>query len=89
MAGQAAVILAQIGLIPTLGDQLWDTSWLLRDDGLVGRALHASVGYSDRPIGVQLVAYVVVLLGLIALGRHIGRSPAEHSEPVPDVRSPR
>jgi hypothetical protein len=27
----------------------------------VGRALHALVGYSDRPVGVQLPAYLAVL----------------------------
>jgi high-affinity iron transporter len=72
MAGQAAVYLVQANLIPSLGDQVWDTSWLLRDDGLIGRALHALVGYSDRPMGVQLATWLVVLTVLIALGRHIG-----------------
>lgn len=72
MAGQAGLLLAQAGLIPTWGDQLWDTSWLLRDDGLLGRALHALVGYSDRPMGIQLAAYLVVLTGLIVLDRYIG-----------------
>ena len=78
MAGQAGVLLAQAGFLPTFGDELWDTSWLLRDDTLIGRALHALVGYSDRPMGVQLATYLVVLIGLILLGRHIGsrsRSP--------------
>ena len=75
MAGQAAVYLVQAGLIPSLGDQVWDTSGLLRDDSLVGRALHALVGYSDRPMGVQLIAYLVVLTALITLGRHIGTAP--------------
>ena len=77
MAGQAAVYLVQAGLIPSLGDQIWDTSWLLRDDGLIGRALHALVGYSDRPMGVQLVAWLLVLGALISLGRHIGSAPRE------------
>jgi high-affinity iron transporter len=72
MAGQAAVYLVQAGLIPSLGDQVWDTSWLLRDDTLVGRALHALVGYSDRPMGVQLATWLVVLAALIGVGRHIG-----------------
>jgi high-affinity iron transporter len=72
MAGQAAVYLVQANVIPSLGDQIWDTSWLLRDDGLIGRALHALVGYSDRPMGVQIAAYVVVLTALITLGRHLG-----------------
>jgi high-affinity iron transporter len=72
MAGQAAVLLSQAGLIPSLGDELWDTSWLLRDDGLIGRALHALIGYSDRPMGIQLAAYLLVLVGLIALSSFIG-----------------
>ena len=75
MAGQAAVYLVQANVLPSLGDQVWDTSWLLRDDGLIGRALHALVGYSDRPMGVQLAAYVVVLAALILLGRHFGARP--------------
>ncbi len=75
MAGQAAVYLEQAGLIPSLGDQVWDTSGLLRDDSLVGRALHALVGYSDRPMGVQIAAYMVVLTVLISAGRYIGSAP--------------
>jgi high-affinity iron transporter len=77
MAGQAAVYLVQANLIPSLGDQVWDTSWLLRDDGLIGRALHALVGYSDRPMGVQLAAWFIVLAVLICVGRHIGSAPRE------------
>jgi high-affinity iron transporter len=72
MAGQAAVYLVQANLIPSLGDQVWDTSWLLRDDGLVGRALHALVGYSDRPMGVQLATWLAVLASLMAFGRKMG-----------------
>jgi high-affinity iron transporter len=72
MAGQAAVYLVQAGLIPSLGDQVWDTSWLLRDDGLIGRALHALVGYSDRPMGVQLATWLGVLAVLTLLGHRIG-----------------
>jgi high-affinity iron transporter len=64
MAGQAASLLARAGLVPALGDQIWDTSAILRDDGLVGRALHALVGYSDRPMGVQLLAWGAVLAAL-------------------------
>ena len=74
MAGQAGLLLAQASLIPTWGDQLWDTSWLLRDDGIVGKALHALMGYSDRPMGVQLAAFAFVLVALIIVGRRIGSS---------------
>jgi high-affinity iron transporter len=75
MAGQAAALLARANLAPTLGDQVWDTSAILRDDSLIGRALHAMVGYSDRPVGVQVIAYLVVLGVLITAGRMIGHHP--------------
>lgn len=75
MAGQASVYLEQAGFLPSLGDQVWDTSWLLRDDSLVGRALHALVGYSDRPMGVQIATYVAVLTVLVVVGRRIGSAP--------------
>lgn len=81
MAGQAAVYLAKANAIPALGDEVWDTSSILRDDGLLGRALHALVGYSDRPMGVQIAAYLAVLTILVALGRIIGSMPAKPTAP--------
>ena len=41
MAGQAASVLNGADLLPSWGDHLWDTSFLLSDDSLVGRSLHA------------------------------------------------
>lgn len=65
MAGQAAAILAGADLIPAWGYQLWDTSWLLPEGSIPGRALHALVGYADRPMGVQLAAWLAVLTALV------------------------
>ena len=65
MAGQAAAILAGADLIPAWGYQLWDTSWLLSSGSLLGRALQALVGYSDRPMGVQLAAWLAMLAALV------------------------
>jgi high-affinity iron transporter len=81
LAGQAAAILAGIDLIPSWGFELWDTSWLLPQDSIAGRALHVLVGYSDRPMGVQLAAYLLVL-AVLAIGARLtgGRpSPAPSS----------
>ncbi len=79
MAGQAAVFLVKADWIPSLGDQLWDTSKLLADDSLIGRALHALVGYSDRPMGVQVGAYLCVLGALLAASHSLAK-PAALSE---------
>jgi high-affinity iron transporter len=73
MAGQAATFLVKADWLPSLGDQLWDTSRLLSDDSLPGRALHALVGYSDRPMGVQILAWAAVLLALVVASRLMSR----------------
>jgi high-affinity iron transporter len=78
MAGQAAAILAGAGMLPMLGDKLWDTSGILRDDSIVGRALHALIGYSDRPSGVQVLAFVATLAALITVSRLVGQGPRLH-----------
>lgn len=76
MAGQAVVFLAKAGVLPPLADEVWDTSSILRDDGVLGRAMHAIVGYSDRPMGIQVAAYVSVLIVLVLLSRTVGRAPS-------------
>jgi high-affinity iron transporter len=83
MAGSAAAILAGADLLPSLGDQLWDTSHILRDDSIVGRALHALIGYADRPSGIQMLAFLVTLAGLVVLSRWVGQGPAERPQPEP------
>jgi high-affinity iron transporter len=75
MAGQAVAILAGTNMLPTLGDEVWDTSSILRDDSILGRALHALIGYSDRPPGIQVLAFVVTLAALITLSRLVGQGP--------------
>ena len=71
MAGQAAVFFNKAAIIPSLGDQLWDTSRFLADDSLPGRALHVLTGYADRPMGVQLLAWGLVLLALLLAERPV------------------
>ena len=67
MAGQAAAVLAGADILPSWGQRLWDTSFILRDDGWIGGALHALVGYSARPSGIQLAAWLATLVALIVL----------------------
>jgi high-affinity iron transporter len=82
LAGQAFAILAQIGAVPTLGDEIWNTSWLLRDDTLVGRALHVLTGYTDRPSGVQLLAYGLTLAAFVIGGRLMHRAHQRRHRPI-------
>jgi high-affinity iron transporter len=64
MAAQAAGFLVQADLLPPLGEAVWDTSAVLTENSLIGKALHTLIGYVSRPEGVQVLFYLVTLLGI-------------------------
>jgi len=76
MAGQAAAVLHGADLLPAWGEQLWDTSAVLADDSLLGRTLHALIGYTSRPAGIQVAAWLAILLVMAAVSQLIGRPRA-------------
>ena len=75
MASQAAAFLLQADLLPPFGTTVWDTSFLLSDQSLVGRVLHTLIGYTAQPAGIQLVFYLTTLVVIGSLMRIIGNPP--------------
>ena len=71
MAAQSVGFLQQAGLVTALDQPLWDTSWLLSDTSVPGRILHVLFGYADQPSGAQLLAYLVVVVIIVAATRAI------------------
>ncbi len=69
MAAQAVGFLIQADLLPSWGTQIWNSSALLDEKSIAGRALHALIGYTDRPAGMQLVVYGLTLAALLLAGR--------------------
>ena len=67
LAAQAAQFLTNAGLITVLDRPLWNTSAFLREDSLVGRVLHALVGYTDRPTALQGLVYLATIAVMIGL----------------------
>jgi high-affinity iron transporter len=67
LAAQAVAFLAQADVLTALGSVVWDSSWLLSDDSMLGRALHTLIGYSDRPTEMQLIVYAAVLITMFGL----------------------
>jgi high-affinity iron transporter len=61
MAAQATAFLAQANWVTAFGDVVWDTSWLVSDGSMLGKALHTLIGYTDQPTGMQLIVYVATL----------------------------
>jgi high-affinity iron transporter len=84
MAAQAILFLQQAGYLEFLTRTVWDTSWLLPQDGIAGRLLHTLVGYSDRPNGAQLVVYALTIVAVTALMRwERSRHPRGDAIPTP------
>ena len=54
---------------------VWDSSWLLSDESVLGRALHTLVGYSDRPTAMQLIVYVATLATMFVLMKVFAPAP--------------
>ena len=81
MAAQGAAFLVQADLLPSFGNELWDTSGLLSESSIIGQVLHALVGYVSRPAGIQVVFYLVTLLVIGTLMRVTGR-PAAPAQPA-------
>ena len=75
MAAQAIVFLEQANLVTALDQVVWDTSWLLSDSNMIGRALHTLIGYTDRPTVMQLVVYLAVLAVMFTLMKMLAPPP--------------
>jgi len=75
MASQGAAFLMQANLLPSLGNDLWDTSSILSETSLLGLLLHVLIGYSAQPAGIQVVFYLTTLLVIGTLMRVVGRAP--------------
>jgi len=72
MAAQGARFLVQANMLPSLANPLWDTSAIVSNSSVAGKALTGLVGYDAQPAGMQIAAFVVVLAA-IALGMALVR----------------
>jgi high-affinity iron transporter len=75
MASQGASFLMQANLLPSLGNNLWDTSSILTENSMLGLLLHVLIGYSAQPAGIQVVFYLATLLVIGTLMRVMARVP--------------
>lgn len=71
MASQGALFLVQAGILPALGEQVWNSSAILAQSSMFGRVMHTLIGYDDRPAGIQLLFYAMTLIGIVFLSRAV------------------
>lgn len=82
MAAQAVQYLDAAGVINVLSGQLWDSSSWLPQDGIVGRVLHALIGYTDRPTELQFITYLATLAAMAGLTRLATPARTAHARAV-------
>jgi high-affinity iron transporter len=75
-----------LGVLPAT-QPLWDSSWLLRDHGVVGGFLSALVGYRARPSLVEVLGWMAYLLVAGILLRQPAAAPPGGATP-PSARRP-
>lgn len=64
MASQAARLLIQADVLPSLATPVWNTSDVLSQNTVAGTILHGLIGYDAQPAGMQVVAYMGVLIAI-------------------------
>jgi len=69
MAAQAVQYLDAAGLVTVFGGSMWDTSEWLSQNSILGRILHALMGYNERPSELQVIVYVATLVTMAVLMR--------------------
>ena len=83
MASQAAAFLVAADLLPPLGAEIWDSSAILDPNSILGRTLHALVGYDARPAGVQLLVFAATLATIYACMHAVDRPrPTRQTRPA-------
>ena len=73
MASQGVGFLVAADWLPAFGDTVWDSSWLLTDNSILGKMLHTLVGYTAQPAGIQVLAYVMTICSILLLMRFFGQ----------------
>jgi high-affinity iron transporter len=81
MAAQAAAFLEKANWLTAMSNVVWDSSWLLEESSIPGKALHTLIGYTDQPTAMQLAVYVAVLVITFVLMR-VSASQPQAAQPA-------
>jgi high-affinity iron transporter len=69
LGAQSVQFLNNAGVVTAFGGTVWNTSWLLSEDSLLGRLLHTLIGYTEQPTEMQLIVYGAILFLMALLMR--------------------
>lgn len=58
LVGHALLSAHELGLIPPIISEVWNTNGIIDEDGLLGRVLHAFIGYDGNPSLMWVLGYL-------------------------------
>lgn len=82
LASTAARFLIQANWLPAWDNQVWNTSALLDNGSVVGKAMHILVGYDARPAGMQIVFWLITAIILVSGMRWMMRTHPSSRPPA-------
>jgi high-affinity iron transporter len=62
LVGHSVMALQEIGWLPLGTVTMWDMGYVIPNDGLLGRLLHAFIGYEAAPSAFMVAAYAAYVL---------------------------
>lgn len=62
LASKAAGILTYSGILDIYDDQLWDSSWIVSNNSILGKVLNITIGYDSKPNTMQIIFYLSTIM---------------------------
>jgi len=67
LASKAAGIFTYSGILEVYNDQLWDSSWIISNNSIVGKILNIAIGYDSKPNAMQIIFYFSTIMLTITM----------------------
>ena len=88
LAASAAGFLEQAGVLPAIKPIMWDSSWLLNEQSIIGKLAHTLIGYQARPSGIAMLAWLVTFSMILLLMKIVNFVPRQNPEPKAVTEDP-
>lgn len=65
LLGHAVMTLEELNLVPSIVPHVWDTGQWISEEGLLGKLLHAFIGYTASPSLLHVIVYLAYVIFFI------------------------
>ncbi|MFN7038292.1 MAG: FTR1 family protein [Alphaproteobacteria bacterium] len=79
LAAQIPIYLESAGILSVFTAPVWDSSWFINDQSIIGKMAHSIFGYTDKPNLMQLIFYSLTLVTIKLSDHFLFKSRNNHS----------